>query len=220
MPSGGILENLAGREFNDLTVISFIGFGSSHKAVWECLCKCGNTIKVKANSLKTGNTKSCGCRLKPHGRSGTPEHNAWLSMLKRCYTDTTASFSIYGARGIKVCERWRESFVNFFADMGPRPSSQHSLDRIDNNGDYEPQNCRWATRSEQMINRRMTPLITHDGLTLSAAEWSSRTGLCRKIISLRIRKGWTVHDALTTPLRPKRKVVPVEDVVKTGLVRP
>jgi hypothetical protein len=127
-----------------------------------CVCDCGSFRDVVRDKLISGHTKSCGCisregsRLR-HGQcrkgSHTPEHRAWTKMFERCYSDNPYRKKYYGDRGISVCERWK-TFENFFADMGLRPSRQHSLDRINNDGNYEPGNCRWATKSEQMKNRR------------------------------------------------------------------
>lgn len=205
MPRGKVKEDLTGRKFGRLTVVRFLGYGSSKKTIWECICACGNILPVRANSMKSGNTSSCGCLKKPHGRTGTPEYQAWTAMLKRCYLKSNAAYENYGGRGIIVCPRWRKSFINFFTDMGTRPTTKHSLDRINNDGNYELANCRWATHSEQMINRRTTPLITYDGITLSAAEWADKIGIFRKTISRRIRSGWSVEETLTTPSRPRSK---------------
>jgi len=142
--------------------------------------------------------------LPRHGMFGTVEYNAWRSMIKRCYCQTNASFHRYGGRGISVLERWRTSFASFFEDMGNRPSSLHSLDRIDNDGNYEPSNCRWATAKVQQSNRRSVVLLEFNGERLPLSDWSSRSLISRSTISQRLSNGWTVADALTTPVDKRR----------------
>lgn len=131
-------------------------------------------------------------------RSRRLEHNSWYSLRSRCRNPKDHAFHNYGGRGIKVCERW-ESFENFLADMGPRPSPKHSIDRIDVNGDYCPENCRWATRQEQNSNRRDCHYLTHNGETLTVYEWARRTGLSDGAIRYRMKQGWSVAKTLTTP---------------------
>jgi hypothetical protein len=152
--------DLTGQRFGRLVVAAFAGRHSGRQALWRCHCDCGNISTVHGVNLRRGFSKSCGClgaenrlRLK-HGhtinRKRSPEHRVWTGMKDRCINDNSVKWKRYGGRGIKVCDRWLNSFENFLADMGPRPSLQHTLDRYpDNDGDYEPGNVRWATRKEQ-----------------------------------------------------------------------
>lgn len=134
--------------------------------------------------------------------NGTPEYIAWQEMKKRCSNPNTKNYCRYGGRGIKVCERWLECFENFFTDMGLKPSRQHSLDRFpDNNGNYEPGNCRWATLREQSLNRRTNVRLTYAGKTLTIQEWSEETGMNRKVIESRIKGGkMSASEILTIPV--------------------
>jgi len=163
-------------------------------------CSC-NELVVAVSDLKSGNTKSCGClvreRMTRHGMWKSPEAAAWRQMNHRCPNGNSESYADYGGRGIKVCERWRESFEAFFADMGPRPSAHHSLDRYPNNdGNYEPGNCRWATAKQQAQNRRDNVRLTVDGETLTVAEWSRRSGVPDRTIRGRLTAGWTHEQAI------------------------
>ncbi len=156
--------DITGAKFHRLTAIRPTGRYIGRSAVWECLCDCGNKIETAINALRHGSTKSCGCLRREktsaqltsqnttHGRSGTPEHASWKAAIQRCTNPKDKRYSDYGGRGIKVCERWQK-FENFLADMGERPPGT-GLDRINNDGNYEPGNCRWATASEQCQNRR------------------------------------------------------------------
>ena len=151
--------NLVGQRFDALVVLASAGGNHYKKALWECRCDCGRTVIKSTPYLKRElkGPHSCGCirhHVVKHGKTGTPEHRTWLSMIKRCETPAATGYSDYGGRGIKVSPVWRHDFDAFLRDVGPRPSDRHSLDRIDNDGDYEPGNVRWATVVEQNNNRR------------------------------------------------------------------
>lgn len=173
-----------------------------------CECECGSTAIVHLQSLRTGNTVSCGCygrdRKVTHGLSATPTWQSWRSMCKRCLDPNNSDYHNYGGRGITVCQQWMQSFEAFLEDMGYRPDNC-SLDRVDNDGNYEPNNCRWATRSEQQRNRSDNHSLTYNGKTFCIAEWAEVTGLPHWSIRYRIKQGWTVGNALTMPLGTRRR---------------
>lgn len=158
--------NLAGKRFGWLTVLSFSHMDKHGKSIWRCQCDCGNKIITNGNSLKRELTKSCGClrkektsaRATTHGHTKggaiSSEYRSWESMKKRCTNPNNKHYKNYGGRGIKVCERWLNSFEAFYADMGAKPFEGAQLDRIKTNGDYAPKNCRWVTRQQNVTNTR------------------------------------------------------------------
>lgn len=142
-----------------------------------------------------------------HRRRHTPEYTVWAGMVQRCEDVKCKSYPRYGGRGIKVCKQWRYSFVAFVRDVGPRPSPQHSLDRINNNGNYEPGNCRWATAQEQQRNSRWTRRLTFKGQTKCLVEWATVTGIEFRTLWKRLDLGWSVAKALSTPVRRHKPYV-------------
>jgi hypothetical protein len=169
------------------------------KRGWLCKCKCG-TIKAQVGSiLHSGRTKGCQvCRRKPHRKSR--EYAVWNAMKARCYNPNVRGFHNHGGRGIVMCDSWRDSFDAFYDDMGPRPSPRHSIDRINNDGNYEPSNCRWATAKEQGRNLRRNHLLTLGGITRCIMEWSEITGIKHYTIWQRIAVlGWSTEEALNIP---------------------
>lgn len=173
--------------FGDLVVLSKgepkVTSGGNKITTWHCRCNCGKEITTSTNHLRQGHTKSCGCLQSvaaskantTHALRNTSTYRSWNAMLNRCRNKNAPHYKRYGGRGISVCEQW-SSFENFLADMGERPKGM-SLDRIDNGGNYEPENCRWATDEQQNENRRNTRWIEHDGLRLTASEWARRLGI-------------------------------------------
>jgi len=158
----GNVKDILGKRFSRLTVIARAGSDNGGSAKWLCKCVCGMKRIIYSHSLVSGKTKSCGCLSKEvtgamnrsHEMYGTPVWRSWQSMKSRCNNKKLKSYKDYGGRGITFCTRW-DKFENFIADMGPRPSLNYSIDRIDNDGNYEPSNCRWATRQQQTRNKRI-----------------------------------------------------------------
>jgi hypothetical protein len=199
--------DITGKTFGRLTAISR-SERQGRGRYWNCTCVCGGSAEALAGSLTSGNTKSCGCisrelvikRNLKHGKSGTSEHEIWRSMLARCSNPNATGWDRYGGRGIKVCDRWND-FSNFFADMGEKPIGM-SIDRVDNDGDYCPENCRWATRLEQNNNARSNTHLTAFGETMTVTQWS-RDPRCAiansKALRKRIVRGWDHELAITTP---------------------
>lgn len=137
---------------------------------------------------------------KTHGMGKTSEYSIWSMMKDRCVNPNSTAFSYYGGRGIRVCDRWLESFENFFEDMGKRPSKKHQLDRIDNDGDYSPENCQWRTVKQQHRNKRNNVWIEFDGKKKILSDWAREYGLAPKVLHGRISLGWSMERALTEPV--------------------
>jgi hypothetical protein len=194
--------------------------GDNGAAMWECHCDCGSTVSAPGHCLRRGQVKSCGCLkiekgsanlkrmreagMMPQLRHGdakagreAPEWSLWHSVKGRCDPMRRHPNPDYAGRGIRMCEEWRNSYEAFLAYVGRRPSPEHTLDRIEVNGHYEPGNVRWATKMEQARNRRNSCWIECDGRRATLAEWAERTGLKNTTIRNRIRAGWSVRDALT-----------------------
>lgn len=194
--------DLTGRTFGHLQVIEKVKVGQG-KYKWLCKCDCGNTKLVRTYHLISGNTSSCGCQhfeaCKTYGMAESRIYHIWCTMKARCSRETSSGYDKYGARGIKVCDEW-ESFAPFYEwAIANGYSDNLSIDRIDNDGNYEPSNCRWATAKEQANNTRNTVRYKLNGKLYSAYELSQMSGVPQKLINSRIRKGWAVKDAAYTP---------------------
>lgn len=206
----GSKVEMTGRVFGRLTVLAITARRSSTGNIfWECQCECGNRVEVSGSSLRGGTSRSCGCWfrevaaakfrkvLTKHGMSGTPTHTLWMGMKQRCESPGASKFSIYGARGIKVCERW-QSFPNFLADMGERPPGM-SIDRIDPDGNYEPGNCRWANQLEQQNNRRNNRMVVVNGKSMTVSMAARSAGLGPDMVMQRLKRGQSIEQALRSP---------------------
>lgn len=205
------LVDLTGMKFGRLTVLSNDGFdiqpNGDRRHKWLCLCDCGNQKSIRGSLMKNGTTASCGCfrkeatrlRLTKHGASAgghTPEYRAWAGVIQRTTNPKNTYYSDYGGRGIKVCDRWRSSFQNFLDDMGHKPSKGHSIDRIDVNGNYEPDNCRWVTNEVQANNKRNNFNIEFQGEMKTVTQWAEIIGINRMALKYRL-KNWTLEKALS-----------------------
>lgn len=204
-------KDLTGQIFGRLRVLGAEGVGQDRQYYWRCACSCGKTVVVSGHNLRRGQTRSCTCFQKDrvremftvhgHARVGPKisEYGIWCSMKRRCLNSNEDQFKDYGGRGITICERWLNSFENFLADMGRRPSKRHTIDRINNDGNYEPGNCRWATRLEQNNNARSNIRITHNGKTQTVAQWAREFGIKYKTLLTRIHNGVSIELALIPP---------------------
>jgi len=202
---------LADQRFGRLIVLRRDTSRLGRHVFWCCLCDCGNETIVRGTDLRAGSTKSCGCLQRKrahqahrctHGMTGSPEYRAWLDMLNRCKNPRNRDYHHYGERGIQVCERWLK-FEAFYADIGKRPSLKHTLERTDNNAGYSPENCIWATRTQQNRNTRSNHRITYAGETRLLTGWAEIIGIAYTTLEARLRRGWSVEQALTEPVRRK-----------------
>lgn len=191
-----------GDKFNRLTAIKFSHKNKRSQQCWFFRCDCGSKKLFYVHNVKNGATKSCGCFKKEgigdrtHGMTKTRTYKSWQSMKVRCLKKDDKNYKNYGSRGITICEEWMK-FENFYRDMGERPQGK-TLDRIENNGNYCKENCRWATRKEQQNNRRNTVFLTFNNKTQTMSQWSEELKIDRHILWTRINKlNWSVKKALT-----------------------
>lgn len=195
--------NLAGQRFGKL--LASHARRQGRRTYWLCLCDCGQKLWIRADALRRETQQnSCGCvrrrfpRTGPkrHGMSGTPEHAVWRSMITRCTIVTDTNYPRYGARGIQVCARWLGDFTAFLSDMGQRPTRYHSIERKNNNGNYEPGNCIWAERKAQQRNTRRNRHVVIAGERMTLADAVDRFGGKYDTVKRRLQRGWTASQAL------------------------
>ncbi len=210
----GNVKDMRGKRFGRLAVLGYASSrGSSQSAYWCCVCDCGQKATIRGQSLRSGETKSCGClnqemrhlSNRKHGLYGIPEYWVWHSAKDRCCNPNDAKFKHYGDRGIQMCQEWHDSFATFIADMGRRPKGRYTLDRIDNDGNYEPGNCRWATYAEQSRNNRRTRLLPFQGETHCLTDWANKLGMKRVTLHSRLSRGWSLESSLMAPLHSRRQ---------------
>ena len=210
--------DLSGKKFNKLTILSLNPDRSSKKRkFWNCVCDCGNKKICDGENVKSGKTKSCGCMIseslikgwanrKQFTKEEKPFRHVWKLMLRRCYNPKDNVYHHYGGRGITVCERWHD-YWNFKLDMYPRPDKM-TLERIDNKKGYSPENCCWASRSQQCNNRRTNNYQTINDKVKTISEWCEEYNVAKGAVYQRLRRGWNIEDALTKPVRIFRSKQP------------
>lgn len=197
------LIDLTGKRFGRLTVVNRVGATPKGSAIWACRCDCGSDHRVSSAELRSGGSKSCGCFRRElhfvhgHARHGkkTPERKAWAGMKSRC---GNVDHPRYGGRGIRVCKVWQTSFQAFLEHIGPMPRPGMTVERIDNDGHYEPGNVRWATRREQAQNTSRN--VEFRGRSQTKAKWAEELGISRFTLQWRLRNGWGIERALTVPV--------------------
>lgn len=194
-----------GETYNNLTVIDEAQRRSGKRYV-RCRCVCGGETVVRLSHLRSGQTKGCGCRVgsPTHRMTGSAEYRSWIHMKGRCLNPNDRAYPAYGGRGITVCSEWIDSFQSFYDHIGPKPSPNMSVDRVDNSGGYEPGNVRWATHTVQVRNTRQNRLLEHDGRSQSLGAWADELGLNPRTLETRLSRGWSVARSLTQPVATKR----------------
>jgi hypothetical protein len=207
--------DLTGHRYGMLTVISFSGLskGRRPEKLWDCRCDCGEHKTVRQNNLRSGHTKSCGCHMraqtskanKKHGFARTPTYTCWRNMKSRCLNPRDAAYKNYGERGITVCDRWLKGFEYFLEDMGEKPGSEYSIERINTDGNYEPQNCKWATTFEQNRNYRKNVHIERDGRRQCLKDWASELRMKPCTLRARLKAGWSIEEAFYLPVSLRSK---------------
>ena len=207
----GTFSDLTGERFGRLVVIERVGTDRNKKPLWKCRCDCGNTTIVTPQPLKEGRIKSCGCLHQERMNAGNIKHGKrysrlykiWVGISQRTNNEKNPSYKHYGGRGICVCDEWLNDFQAFYDwSVTNGYNDNLTLDRIDNDGNYEPSNCRWATQKEQMNNTRVNRLITLDGETHTVKEWSEITGIPSNVIHARIHKlRWSEQEAITKEVK-------------------
>jgi len=216
--------DLSGQSFGRLRVVGPVSL-IKRRLRWNCICDCGQECVIAGDGLRNGKTTSCGC-IQRRGAGNTthglgvgrrhPLSGTWSGLKQRCYNPKAKRFNRYGGRGITVCDRWlngadgKPGFQCFVEDMGPKPTPQHSIERKDKDGNYEPGNCHWALDIEQARNRRTTVEVDLDGKSVSLAEYCEHKGLPYKIVHQRLSRGWSLEKAETYPVTSSRKSSDVE----------
>lgn len=205
------VKDLAGHKYGQWTVLQYAGIApNSRKAAWLCECTCGTRRNITSSNLKSALSCGCGRREKTilrnttHGRARSPEHTTWCAMKSRCYNQNEPGYVDYGGRGISVCDRWKDSFASFLSDMGLKPFPEASIGRIDNDGNYEPNNCRWETHGQQARNTRRTRRIAIGNDSKCFSDWAKEAGVTPSTFSNRVDANWSADDLLLPPTEAKQ----------------
>ena len=184
-----------GNRYNKLVAVKFHHRDKKSELYWLFKCDCGNEKVILVSSVKRGDTKACGCLNRIHGMTKTKTHKSWTGMRARCLNKNNSNYKNYGGRGITVCDRWLKGFENFYKDMDECPKGK-SLDRIDNDGNYEPKNCRWATPKEQSNNSRFNRFLTCNGKTQNITQWAEELNINYSTLYSRLKRGWNIEKVL------------------------
>lgn len=211
-----VRKDLTGKRFGRLVATKWLRISPTSKmSIWLCCCDCGNEKEIQIGNLTSGHTRSCGClnsemtiaRNTIHGcggrRTKTKEFGVWLAMRQRCADPNAINYERYGARGIVVCDRWKTNFLAFLEDMGKCPDG-YTLERINNAGNYEPSNCKWATDFEQRTNRRDNRYVTFNGITLAAVAWDIKCGFPKGTVRTRLFHKWPIEKIINQPVRGRK----------------
>lgn len=203
----GKFQDLTGLKFGLFSVIKRgidrIPLSGKRVTMWICKCDCGNLVSVKADSLKTSHSVSCGCRKIKHGFSHKERlYDTWLNMKRRCYSQTNKRFHQYGGRGIIVCDEWKDDYLSFREwAINSGYEDDLTIDRINVNGNYEPSNCQWATSREQANNTTRNKVIEYKGNSMTMSQWASKLGMSYGTINHRVQRGWNIERIVNTPQR-------------------
>lgn len=197
-------KNLVGQVFGRWLVLSFSHLSKTGAGYWNCQCSCGELKKCRSGHLISKVSQSCGClrteQKTKHSMCNTTEYHIWEAIKHRCLNKNDLNYRHYGGRGITICEQWMD-FIGFYEDMGNRPTKSHSIDRINNDGNYEKNNCRWATRKEQMSNTSCNAFVEWEGKKVRRLELVKRYNLTTEALRKRLSRGWSLEEALLTPVR-------------------
>ena len=204
------LKDITNQKFGKLTVIKRGENTPKGLATWICQCDCGNIVNVRGSDLRKGHTKSCGCASRnffakvifKHGFCGTRLHKIWWNIQDRCYNPKVPNYYLYGGRGVKMCQEWLDDFLDFRNwAMANGYDDTLTIDRIDVNGNYEPSNCRWITYKAQNRNKRTNRIIKYDNKEMCLSDWAKELNVDRKTLSDRLKKGWSIQKAFSTPVK-------------------